>query len=276
MPLVAQRAAAHKRAVPPSLFDMDLRAIRRDRAWRKGPELFLFERAFEDCLDRLSMVRREFGRALLVGCPDPAWPERLSAYCDSVEVIEPGRYFAQAAGGTWVREDRWSPAPGGFDLCVAVGTFDSVDELPRALGSIRAALAPDSLLLGAMAGGDSLPILRAAMFAADREMGFASPRVHPRIEGPTLAALLSAAGFAMPVVDVDRVRVAYSSFSALVSDLRAMGATNVLRGRSRVPLTRLAFAAAAASFEAAGNGSRTEELVEILNFAAWTPVQNQR
>jgi hypothetical protein len=37
----------------PDLFDIELRASRRDRAARGGTELFLFERAFADCLERL-------------------------------------------------------------------------------------------------------------------------------------------------------------------------------------------------------------------------------
>ena len=56
---------------------MELRALRRDRAFRQGPELFLFERAFEDCLERLAVIRRQFKSALLFGCPDPGWSNRL-------------------------------------------------------------------------------------------------------------------------------------------------------------------------------------------------------
>src|SRR4029079_6502048 len=38
------------------LFDMDLRAKRRDRAARTGPELFLFEGVVADCLHPLARV----------------------------------------------------------------------------------------------------------------------------------------------------------------------------------------------------------------------------
>jgi hypothetical protein len=61
----------------------------------------------------------------------------------------------------------------------------------------------------------------------------------------------------------------------LVSDLRSMGATNLLRARSRSPLTREALAAAEAAFAAAGDGQRTTEQVEILNFAAWTSADDK-
>jgi hypothetical protein len=108
------------------------------------------------------------------------------------------------------------------------------------------------------------------MRAADQVSGKAQPHVHPRIEASALAPLLSAAGFQMPVVDVDRVQVAYRSFDRLVRDLRAMGATNLLTERPRRALARAEREAAAASFTAAGDGDRTVETFEILHFAAWT------
>jgi hypothetical protein len=66
--------------------------------------------------------------------------------------------------------------------------------------------------------------------------------------------------------------VTYPSLMRLVSDLRSMAATNLLSARSRTPLTREALGAAQAVFAAAGDGQRTTEQIEILNFAAWTPV----
>jgi hypothetical protein len=275
MPLVARRRAPHKRDVSsgPSneIFDTRLRALRRDRAWRCGPELFLHERAFDDCLDRLAMVRREFRSALLVGCPAPDWPARLQPFAGAVEAVDPGPAFAEAAGGKCIIEDRWTPGPGSYDLCLSVGTLDTVNDLPLALQLIRGAMTPDALLIGAVAGGDSLPRLRLAMHAADRVSGASSPHVHPRIEAASLAPLLTACGFAMPVVVVDRVQVSYESLAKLVSDLRRMGATNILTRRSREPLLRRARAAAEASFRASGDGIRTVETFEILHFAAWTP-----
>lgn len=253
------------------LFDTDLRAHRRDRAARTGPELFLHERAFEDVLDRLSLIRRRFESALLIGCPDREWPGRLAAVSRHVDVVDPGPLFAAAADGTCMVEDSMSLPIAGYDLCVAIGTLDTVNDLPTALQRLRLALRPDSLFIGALAGGDSLPQLRLAMRAADQQTGAATPHVHPRIEASALAGLLSGCGFAMPVIDVDQVHVAYSSFPALVGDLRRMGATNILHARSRRPLTRVALRAAAAHFAAAARDGKTIERFDILHFAAWTP-----
>jgi hypothetical protein len=253
------------------LFDMKLRAMRRDRAARTGVELFLYERAFADCLERLALLQRSFGRALLIGCPDPGWPERLRTFTRLAEVRDPGALFADRACGKLLVEDAWEPPEETYDLVVAVGTLDSVNDLPLALRLIRHAMKGDALLLGATSGGDTLPQLRNAMRAADAVAGVAAPHVHPRIEAAALAPLLETAGLRRPVVDVDRVAVTYPSLGRLVADLRAMGATNVLRARPSF-VSRAAKAAAERAFTAAaGQDSRTIETFEILHFAAWTP-----
>lgn len=250
---------------------MELRALRRDRAFVRGPELFLFDRMFDDCLERIGLTGRTYLSSLMIGCPDPGWVERLGTVSALVDVIDPGPRFANAGGGVMAIEELWSPPAGEFDLCLAVGTLDSVNDLPRALQSIRLSLKPDSLFIGAMSGGDTLPRLRAAMRSADQVMGAASPHVHPRIEAAALAPLLAASGFVRPVVDVDRVPVAYRSFDQLVDDLRRMGATNFLKARSRRALSRAAAVEAARAFERAGEDGRTVETFELLHFAAWTP-----
>ena len=255
--LVAVCPPPHKRPVTSDLFDEKARALRRDRAARLGPELFLHERAFEDVMERLALVQRRFEKALLIGCADPSWRERLLVRARSVDITE--------------ADELMQVEPGSYDLVVSVGALDTANELPRTLLAIRFTLREDSLAVGALSGGDTLPALRAAMRAADEIMGGASPHVHPRIEPSALAQLLADAGFAMPVVDVDRVAVSYRSLWDLVRDLRAMGATNILTARSHKPLTRSAMEAASKQFDSQAEGGRVTERFELLHFAAWTP-----
>jgi len=254
----------------PELFDMELRALRRDRAARTGPELFLLERAFADCLDRIALLHRGFENALLIGCPDANWPERLGDLVKDVTSCDPGALFAAEVDGRTIIEDAWDPPSGAYDLVLALGTLDSVNDLPVALRLIRHAMRADALLIGAFSGGDTLPQLRSAMRAADALTGTAAPHVHPRIEAAALAPLLADAGFSNPVVDIDRVPVSYRSLDRLIADLRSMAATNVLRSRPRF-IGKAGRAAAAASFVQAGDGSRTTEIFELIHFAAWTP-----
>jgi NADH dehydrogenase [ubiquinone] 1 alpha subcomplex assembly factor 5 len=254
----------------PQLFDMKLRALRRDRAARTGPELFLHERAFADCLDRIALMQRRFDHALLIGCPDPQWPERLRELVTEVSICDPGPLWAAAAGGALIIEDAWEGLADVHDLVLAVGTLDTVNGLPLALRLIRHTTSAGGAVIGAMSGGDTLPQLRSAMRAADALAGVAAPHVHPRIEASALAPLLAGAGFIDTVVDVDRVSVSYPSLERLVGDLRAMGATNMLSERPRF-IGRAARTAATEAFARAGDGSRTVETFEILHYAAHTP-----
>ena len=251
------------------MFDMRARAERRNRAARRGPELFLHERAFEDCLERISLLRRRFEQALLIGCADPGWSDRLRAYSDRIDVYDPGSMFAERALGRILVEDAWEPPAEHYDLVLGVGTLDTVNSLPLALHLIRHAMRKNAVLIGAMAGGETVPQLRAAMRAADAVTGGAAPHVHPRIEASRLAPLLSDAGFIDPVVDIDRVAVSYPALDRLISDLRAMGATNVLTARPRF-VGKRARSAAIRAFADSGDGERTLETFEILHFAGWT------
>jgi len=251
------------------MFDMKARAMRRDRAARMGGDLFLLERAFDDCLERLDVFDRKFASALLLGCPSPSWPTKLRDYAETVEVADPGILFAGQCGGRQIVEDRDALVHGAFDLILSVGTLDTVNGLQAALHGICQALQPDGLFIGAISGGETLPLLRRVMATADRASGHAVPRVHPRIEAAMLAPLLEQAGFVRPVVDIDRVSVGYRSFDRIVADLRAMAATNILEARSRAPLSRSALSAAIGEFEAAKTGERATETFEILHFAAW-------
>ena len=253
-PDVPQRTSA---AMTDELFDPAALRMRLARAKARGPETFLHERAFEDILERISLTNRRFGSALVIGGLEPSWIERLGAVAEEVDRIGP--------------EELLSLEPARHDLCVTVGGLDTVNDLQQMLTILRFALRPDGLCIGAMSGGHTLPQLRSAMRAADEALGAASPRVHPRVDPAALAGLLSAAGFAMPVVDVDRVRASYASLGALVRDLRSMGATNSLSARSKRPLTRPAVEAAEAQFLADAEDGRTVETFEILHFVGWAP-----
>ena len=251
------------------LFDRHLRAIRRDRAARVGPEMFLYNRAFDDCIERLQDFARPFERALLIGCPSPEWPIRLCQIASEVEVVDPGSRFAQAVNGRRAEEDHFDFGEERYDLCIAIGTLDSVNDLPLALQLIRRALRADAPFIGAMAGGNSLATLRASLIEAGRGSGRIVGRAHPRIDPSSLAQLLTSAGFNMPVVDIDRVALRYANLADLVRDLRAMGATSVLAERPPLFTKSEAFYLQKA-FSEAGEAGRTEETVEILHFLGWS------
>lgn len=258
----------------PVLFDRDLRRIRRSRAWRSPGSAFLHEHAFSEIIDRLGDVRRRFSTALLLGGGSD-WRQRLSEHVDRVVVADPSPSIAVASGGVATDEDRLCFADASFDLIVNVGTLDAIDDLPGALLLLRRALRPDGLLLAAMSGAATLPRLQRAMLAADEVAGGAAARMHPAIDVRTGGDLLSRAGYALPVADMESLDVSYASLFTLVADLRAHGATNMLKRRSQVPIGRAALAAASNDFARDGIEGRTIERIQILYLSGWSPSPDQ-
>lgn len=255
-------------------FDRRLRRLRRDRAARRFHEAdYLHRLAADELIERLGLVKRDFARALDLGCADGYLTRRLRERGLEVVPCDAGGAFARAAGGIQADEDRLPFADAAFDLIVSVGALDGVNDLPGALLLARRALRPDGLFLAAFAGAGSLPRLKRAMLAADSVAGGAAPRVHPQIDVRAAGDLLVRAGFALPVVDAQPVDVRFGSLMDLVRDLRAMGATNLLTTRTRRPLGRHALAAAIADFE--GQADKTEERFEILHLLGWAPSPGQ-
>ncbi len=259
----------------PEIFDRTLRRRRRDRA---APGFaahdFLRAHAASELIARLDGVTRQFGRALDLGCMDGALADQLAARMKVISA-DPGQNFAHAARGVQCDEDRLPFADASFDLVVAAGGLETVNDLPGCLALIRRILVPDGLFLGALVGAGSLARLRSAVLAADIAAGMAAPRIHPQIDVRAAGDLLSRAGFALPVADGERVAVRYGDPLRLIGDLRGMAGTNLLRGR-RPPLRRSMLAPLLADFAAAADpDGRTAETFQIVYLAGWSPAPSQ-
>ena len=254
----------------PRIFDRAARRHRRDRAAASfAAHDFLRAAMLDGIADRLDFVSRRFTDVLDLGCFDAAFvpPEGTK-----VARADPGFAFARGAAGAQADEDRLPFADGAFDLVVAAGTLDTVDDLPGALVLIRRVLRPDGLFLGAFAGGGSLPRLRAAFREAEAARPVA--RFHPMVDVRAAGDLLARAGFALPVADVEPLTVRYGDMGRLLGDLRGMGATNQLADRH--PLSRDALAAAAAGFAAAADpDGRTAERLDLIFLTGWSPSSDQ-
>jgi NADH dehydrogenase [ubiquinone] 1 alpha subcomplex assembly factor 5 len=266
------------------VFDRRLLTKRRNRvAASIARHDFLLQRVADDLAERLGAIKRTFpvvldlgahhgllGRRLrmlpgveLVISADPA--ERLLAQCDPprVQADEEALPFADAS----------------LDLVVSGLALQFVNDLPGTLVQVRRALRPDGLLLAAMLGGATLHELRTAFLLAEEEVeGGASPRVAPFADVRDLGSLLQRAGFALPVVDADAVTVTYADPLALMHELRAMGATNVLLARRRTPLRRTTLARAVAIYAerfGLANG-RVPATFEIMTLTGWAPHESQK
>ncbi|MCP1551109.1 MULTISPECIES: methyltransferase domain-containing protein [Methylorubrum] len=261
------------------LFDPALVRRRIARAQRSGYAGFLLERVAEDLEDRLAAVTRSFPVALDLGTPLPVVSERLlqSGRVERMIRLAP---ISEPAGSV-VGDPEVLPFGGnaGFDLAVSALALQHVNDLPGALLQVRRALKPDGLFLAGLLGGATLTELRQAFLQAESEIeGGVSPRVAPFAELRDLGGLLQRAGFALPVVDADTITVRYGDPFALMRDLRAMGLTNALHDRRRVPLRRATLMRAAAIYAErfSDPDGRLRATFEILWLSGWAPHESQQ
>jgi SAM-dependent methyltransferase len=191
-----------------------------------------------------------------------------------VTCADPGARNATLNGGIQAEEDALPFAENSFDLVLACGTLDSVNDLPGALIQIRRALRPDGLFLGACIGAGSLPRLKQALLLAEGDRPRA--HIHPQIDVRAGGDLLSRAGFALPVADNEALVVRYASVLRLMHDLRGMGSGNAMTADRRGPLTRQVIAETAAHFAAAADlDGKTGETFSILYWSGWKPDPSQ-
>ena len=255
----------------PAIFDKTLLRRRQARARAQGTETFLIDRVADELAERLSAVLRQFERAVDLGTPTDAVRRALAAS---------GKAGVIFGGDSVVADEEALPfADASLDLVVSALALQFVNDLPGTLIQIRRALKPDGLLLAALTGGDTLTELREAFAQAESEIeGGVSPHVAPFADVRELGALLQRAGFALPVVDSDRLTVRYDSVFALMRDLRRMGATNMLRERRRTPLKRATLAKMAEIYAArfSDPDGRIRATFEIAWLSGWAPHDSQQ
>lgn len=255
----------------PNIFDRDLLRLRLTRANRLGPATFLIDRVAEELGERLSVVVRRFGRGADLGTPTDAVARVLAASGRVDGVI--------AAHDVAMDEEALPFADASLDLVVSALSLQFVNDLPGTLIQVRRALKPDGLLLAALIGGETLTELREAFAQAESEVeGGVSPRVAPFADLRELGALLQRAGFALPVVDSDKVIVRYRSVLDLMHDLRRMGAANILRERRRMPLRRATLARITEIYARrfADADGRLRATFEIVWLSGWAPHESQQ
>jgi len=255
----------------PVIFDRELLRRRLARARALGPATFLIERVAEELGERLSVVVRRFERAADLGTPTDA-VARVLAASGKIDSVISDQDVA-------MDEEALPFADQSLDLVVSALSLQFVNDLPGALIQIRRALKPDGLLLAALIGGETLTELREAFAQAESEVeGGISPRVAPFADLRDMGALLQRAGFALPVVDSDKVIVRYRSVFDLMHDLRRMGAANILHERRRKPLRRATLARMAEIYARrfADVDGRLRATFEIVWLLGWAPHESQQ
>jgi SAM-dependent methyltransferase len=246
----------------PPLFDFRTAQAARARAVRIGGDRFLDAAGVDGLHHRLSSVTRRFECGLWVG---DAVPGNIKGFARDWTIAD-------------FDEKEVLKAEGPFDLAVSLFSLQAINDLPGALIQIRRLLKPDALFLAVLFGGATLTELRQSFTAAESEiLGGASPHVAPFADVRDMGALLQRAGFALPVADVERLTVRYSSLPSLIRDLRAHGQSNALSGRRKSFVGKRMLGALNDHY--ARHYAQDGKLIatfEMLYLTGWTPHESQQ
>jgi SAM-dependent methyltransferase len=267
----------------PCLFDQSLLRTRLKRALKKGAADFLLERVADDFELRLQALARSFDTVADIGTLGSHAALKLLASRRFKQIIRQAPLTEMLGTGAWQKilgDTSLVPfAPQSLDAVVSLLAFQWVDDLPGLLIQIKRALKADGLFMACLLGGQTLHELRDSFARAEIECeGGLSPRVSPFADLRDIGALMQRAGFALPVVDTETITVRYQTPLALFADLRAMGGTNVLIERRKMPLRRKTLLRALEIY--AENYSdadgRIRATFECLWVSGWTPHESQQ
>lgn len=161
--------------------------------------------------------------------------------------------------------ERLPLAAGSVGLVWSNLALQWLNEPAAAFGEFHRALAAGGLVMFSTFGPDTLHELKAA-YAAD---GYT--HVNRFIDMHDLGDRLLNAGFADPVVDMERITLTYADVRDLMRDLKAIGAHNVTAGRPRALSPRSRLAAVIRHYETFRTAGRLPATFEVVYGHAWKP-----
>ncbi|MEM9179986.1 MAG: methyltransferase domain-containing protein [Pseudomonadota bacterium] len=239
-------------------------------------------------MERLKDSPRKFEHALDLFAHDGQASEALleSKIVSRVTALESSAGMIKALkskglNSVHVENDAMPFEPESFDLVASILSLHWINDLPQILAGIKSVLKPDGLFLACLFGGGSLTELRTALIEAENEVtGGISPRLSPLPGLQDMAGLLQAAGFALPVVDRDRVTVRYAHPMQLLRDLKGMGEQAAFATRPdqvRQPLSRRILARMSEIYAErfSDPDGRVRATFEVIWLSGWAPAPGQ-
>ncbi len=249
----------------PLIFDRKLYLARQARASGEAVAL-LDARIAEELADRLSVINHLFGHAILI----TERPQR------AMEALQRSGKISRITSLAPSADDDLKLDDAGADAIFSLLDLQTVNDVPGYLAQIATALRPDGLAMLGFFAGDSLAELRRAWLEAESQhSGGVTPRVAPMIDLRETGGLLQRAGLALPVSDLDRVVLRYADAFSLMREIKALGFSNALIGRSNTFTSRRLLLAAAEACGTAPDG-RVPFTIEMAWAMAWKPHPSQQ
>lgn len=170
------------------------------------------------------------------------------------------RRFARVCGDAL----RLPLADASVDIVFSSLVLQWCEPIGQALAEVRRVLRPAGFFAFSTFGPDTLRELRAAWAEADGHT-----HVNRFIDMHDVGDALGRAGLAEPVLDADRIELAYPDTLSLMRDLKAIGAHNVTAGRARALTGRSRLRRMSEAYEAFRSGAGLPATYEVIYGASW-------
>jgi malonyl-CoA O-methyltransferase len=142
-----------------------------------------------------------------------------------------------------------------------------VNDLPATFKDMHRVLEPGGLLMFSTFGPDTLHELRSAYASADP-----ATHVNHFIDMHDIGDMLVHAGYADPVMDMERITLTYADVRSLMRDLKSIGAHNVTQGRPHALSGKSRLRAVEQHYERRRRDGKLPATFEVIYGHAWKPV----
>jgi malonyl-CoA O-methyltransferase len=272
-------------------FDIDKRAMR--RAFSKAAETYdaaaVLQR--EVCirmLEKLDIVKLQPARLLDVGSGTGWGTRQLGERYPQAEVValDIAMGMLRSARGT---SSWWQKLFSGSKqrfvcadveaLPLAAQSMEMVwsnlavqwcNDLPATFVELHRVIKNEGLLMFSTFGPDTLKELRVAFSGVD---GY--NHVNRFADMHDIGDMLVAAGFADPVMEMEKITLTYGDVRAVMQDLRSIGAHNATAGRAPGMLGKEKWARIVQNYETLRSNGKLPATFEIIYGHAWKPVPKQ-
>ncbi len=221
--------------LPPQIFNPKRIALHQQRAARRRQRLknpqFILAHIAEDMAQRISMINRQFEKALFI-CPS-GFEILIKPHLNPDKRPKNLRFSSlQSLALNQHKKHK-------FDLIILVMAHHNENNPQGLLRRLKNHIIDDGHIITVCLGGETLGYLRQSLYAADQAFfGGIAARFHPLLDIQRHVQLLNHCGFNLTSGDRDRLTVHYKKFSTLISDIRDLGESHALIATSTPPLNR--------------------------------------
>lgn len=271
-------------------FEIDKREVR--RAFSKAAVTYdaaavVQREVLERMLEKLDVIKLQPLRILDAGSGTGSGTRKLGEYYKGADLValDIALGMLQSARGT---QSWWGKLFGNSQrfLCAdlealpfAVQSFDMVwsslamqwcNDLPATLAGLHRIIRSDGLLMFSTFGPDTLKELRTAFAGVD---GY--NHLNRFVDMHDIGDMLVAAGFADPVMEMEKITLTYNDVRAVMRDLKSIGAHNATEGRAQGMMGKARWSHIEQNYEAFRHDGRLSATFEIIYGHAWKVPQKK-